>query len=919
MKRMTFIALALAATLGMVASAKAAQVVGNTVAVNPDAEGTPPGSKPRTLVLGTGLVFNERIDTSGNGLVQVLLVDGTSMIVGPGSSITINKFVYDPDKGDGSLAITMGEGTMRFIGGALSKKKGAQVTTPVGTLAIRGAIADLVTDKDSGKFSLVFGKELSFTGSNGETSRIHEQNYTMEVGTDGAGSVHIRRTEKSDTLAIQQALAGKSGQHGGASGGGVPTDTKVDNSNFAEVNSGQPPAQDGSTQVAQTVESQPPQDVGNEVTQNATSDGIRNDVEEQEAFCTTLCINFRIFTAPVPTFNVSFGPIVSDPGSQGLIGGTSDPNADTRASAVQIDADTIRVTRDGQSIDVPFNTTPGLHDIPSFTDFNGNTQAGTLYVGADAQFFFYALFENGDIDAPTYAFGGTPTPVAALEGGDRLITYTILPDPRQNIDIPLTLASLVPDTTGASISPFYLMAPDSGKIGGEGNPNGPGHGLQATLMIQGQGPDQTSEATLIVGGFFDDNGATDFGTGSRGSLRVDPTQGALINGGGVGFIKGPERSVFYGPDANNAVLSSTLSQDDALGYSEYRGDYDFQTELLFSTMHVLEQTGSQPQSELTRETHSLSGYASGMVESDRLYNGDGITSVAYRSTSSNLEVNFDATNDTMGASFTVNDVQNADPQFASFHLSFGFDPVTGGYGRGAYVDDDRYGATGSNNPDGNTIVTDASDVITIENDTPDDNFMYFFGNDLAPQTEFFSDGHQPCVCKFLEWGYWGGKRQYFDADAGVTREEFYHLGTWVAGDISNEADLPTDGTATYSGHAVGDVTRNIDGVDNQYVAGGGFDMTWDFGSRTGTATISDFDGITASAPVTDTSIANAANSFAGSFSGTDSIGGNSVTGGLNGSFVAGPDGPEQGVIGSFDFAGPGVSATGIVAAERPLH
>jgi hypothetical protein len=919
MKKTTFIALALVAILGMVSNAKAAQVVGNTVAVNPDAQGTPPGAKPRTLVLGTGLVFNERIDTSGNGLVQVLLVDGTSMIVGPGSSITINKFVYDPDKGDGSLALTMSEGTMRFIGGALSKKKGVQVTTPVGTLAIRGAITDLQGDESGFKASLVYGKELSFTPPDGKTSTIYESNYTMVIGPAGTGSVTIRKTEKADTLGIQQALAGKSGQHGGATGSGVPTDTKVEDSNFAEVNSDNEPAQDGSTKVAQTVESQPPQDVGNEVTQNSTSDGIRNDVEE-EAFCTTLCINFRIFTAPVPTFNVSFGPIVSDPGSQGLIGGTSDPNADTRASAVQIDADTIRVTRDGQSIDVPFNTTPGLHDIPSFTDFNGNTQTGTLYVGAEAQFFFYALFENGDIDSPTYAFGGTPTPVAALEGGDRLITYTVLPDPRQNIDIPLTLASLVPDTTGASISPFYLMAPDSGKIGNEDNPNGPGHGLQATLLIRGQGADQTSEATLIVGAFFEDNGATDFGTGSRGSVRVDPTQGALVNGGGVGFIKGPERSVFYGPDANNAVLSSTLSQNDALGYSQYRDDYDFQTELLFSTMHVLEKTGEQPQSELTdRSTKSLSGYAAGMLEGGRLYNDDLITSAAYRSTSSNLQLNFDATRDTMGASFTITDVQDSDPQLASYHLSFGFDPVTGGYGRGAYVDDDRYGATGSNNPNGNFVVTDASDVITIENDTPDDNFMYFFGNDLAPQTEFFSAGHQPCVCKFLEWGYWGGKRQYFDADAGVTREEFYHLGTWVAGDISNEADLPSDGSATYSGHAVGDVTRTINGVDNQYVAGGGFDMTWDFGTRMGTATISDFDGITASAPVTDTSIANAANSFAGSFSGTDSIGGNSVTGGLNGSFVTGPDGTDQGVIGSFDFAGPGVTATGIVAAERPVN
>src|SRR4029079_75250 len=205
------------------------------------------------------------------------------------------------------------------------------------------------------------------------------------------------------------------------------------------------------------------------------------------------------------------------------------------------------------------------------------------------------------------------------------------------------------------------------------------------------------------------------------------------------------------------------------------------------------------------------------------------------------------------------------------------------------------------------------DEITITNDTPSDNFAYFFGSELAPQTGFFSAGHQPCGCKFLEWRDWDGGRDWVDPDTNATHTEFVHLGTWVAGDITNEADLPTSGEAFYAGHAVGNVTRNIGGTDYQYIAGGGFNMNWDFNTRTGTASISDFDGINASANISDTSLPNALNSFAGGLNVSDSLTDNvdtSVTGGLNGSFVSGPAESAQGVIGSFDLVGATVSATG---------
>ena len=36
-----------------------------------------------------------------------------------------------------------------------------------------------------------------------------------------------------------------------------------------------------------------------------------------------------------------------------------------------------------------------------------------------------------------------------------------------------------------------------------------------------------------------------------------------------------------------------------------------------------------------------------------------------------------------------------------------------------------------------------------------------------------------------------------------------HLGWWVAGDVIDQSDLPTDMTASYEGHSIGNVTTNI--------------------------------------------------------------------------------------------------------------
>ena len=118
-----------------------ASKVGVAAAVNPDAFSSLSGTPTNQLNIGKSIFFNERIKTTDSGLVQVLLVDGSTFTVGPGSDLVIDKFVYNPKKGTGEITTTFSKGVMRYVGGKISKNEDAvKMKTPAGTLAIRGGM-----------------------------------------------------------------------------------------------------------------------------------------------------------------------------------------------------------------------------------------------------------------------------------------------------------------------------------------------------------------------------------------------------------------------------------------------------------------------------------------------------------------------------------------------------------------------------------------------------------------------------------------------------------------------------------------------------------------------------------------------------------------------------------------------------------
>ena len=130
--------------VGMTPDAAQAQTdvpIGTVAAVKPDAFGAAPNAAEQTLAIGAGLVENETIRTSAEGTANVIFADRSTLTVGKGSEVVLDKFVYDAGAKSGGIALTLTQGALRFVGGQLSKTGDVQVKTPTSTMTIRGGIA----------------------------------------------------------------------------------------------------------------------------------------------------------------------------------------------------------------------------------------------------------------------------------------------------------------------------------------------------------------------------------------------------------------------------------------------------------------------------------------------------------------------------------------------------------------------------------------------------------------------------------------------------------------------------------------------------------------------------------------------------------------------------------------------------------
>ena len=89
---------------------------------------------------GLALERGDLLATGASGTLGVILRDDTVLSLGPNSQTRIERFAFDPARGEFGLVLRVARGVIDYLSGSISRLApgSVRIETPVATLGIRG-------------------------------------------------------------------------------------------------------------------------------------------------------------------------------------------------------------------------------------------------------------------------------------------------------------------------------------------------------------------------------------------------------------------------------------------------------------------------------------------------------------------------------------------------------------------------------------------------------------------------------------------------------------------------------------------------------------------------------------------------------------------------------------------------------------
>jgi len=173
------LALIVAAVLKSSIAGFGAEEVGHAVLIKTEVSGDNGG-----LLVTSPVYRDERIRTSLSGLGQFVFLDNTKLAVGWGSSVVIDRFVFDDQTSVKKLSIAAAKGTFRWISGQ-SHSSAYEIVTPAGTLGVRGTAFDFYIGPDGLTAVLLLNGAVRFCAINGCKDLIHPCDVVIATPREG--------------------------------------------------------------------------------------------------------------------------------------------------------------------------------------------------------------------------------------------------------------------------------------------------------------------------------------------------------------------------------------------------------------------------------------------------------------------------------------------------------------------------------------------------------------------------------------------------------------------------------------------------------------------------------------------------------------------------------------------------------------
>lgn len=973
--------LALLATVSFTAIAAGAadaatpRNIGTVAAANDDVLGTPPAQQPRKLKLGLKLVESERVETSPVGAGQFMFLDQTTLMVWPKSDIVLDKYIYDPDKGAGEMAMSATRGVLRFIGGKISKTSDVTVRTPHAIVAIRGGMAHIEISDEKTKVTNVAGEYVKITNENGEVTLSRPM---AAAESDGGAPNFLGIGGPAEAAALYRLPLG-------VGDGGVekPIDEPIVEeaalqSGLVKIGSGDQTAPKG--QSISTRGERAPR-------RNEQGDEVVVEVEK------TILETNRILIAsavvdPTPEVILAEKPAENSGspgggGSGGFVfsGGDVIPGGDPaipelpgqeiagfegamfqnlNASAAgdlmfgpasggirflaasETEDGGVRQVLGGTELDliITFDEIPGFNVLPGGGEIGGRVADVTSFVDPDV-FLLQALSANdGGPDAFQLSFIGAPTPTDVW-------TETAAPD------VVLRRFAVSDDLFGQDPAP---LPPGLGEAFGDdrlgellliGDPAGPvsapfdpavGPGVDTAskwalgwLSIQGEGVEQamalgamTAEVLPTAAG--QPSGSGVFQVFAKGDAGFAPGVGFLP----FGTLDNLAGETAFGPNGDYFVFSNGgpyLADDDpafdaAPGtFSEVDGSGEaVQT---YGDTRLASLTSKETVANATRAplgTDLTGGFAAGVGQAFTPGAADGAKlSAPYllaTATPDDVRFLFDPNENAVSAEFLAEAPDGAVPSGdLAVALNFG-----GRDGQSAFLSDNVFLAQDSATATGGVTGQEQS-LAGSSGAAPTGDRQNAFRGVLVSSGAVGDGGIFPpdvnAQPEFLRWGWWAGEYRQASDDPNPdlqARTDRFMPGVWVAGVKSDIASVQAaTGLAKFDGFALASV---IEAGAASYVEGGTFGMQYDFSARFGIVQIDGIAGENLTSVVSEAN-APAGHHYGGGFNGFQNVG----AGSIRGAFFTGDGDATAATAGGFGFTatdagGVRRDVSGVFGADR---
>ena len=511
--------------------------------------------------------------------------------------------------------------------------------------------------------------------------------------------------------------------------------------------------------------------------------------------------------------------------------------------------------------------------------------SGTSFLSPDGTFFYANLTPVNFPKEREFVAGGLPVSASALASAP-IVAFSVEPDAALQSNIPFIRTNTRGNLPNAYVSPLFV-APQTSAA------------LQSSLVINGQGAHQQSVLVTAISNSatLQSSGAPMINGVVRGTSQLAATSPPVRIGSALSSVVDRNGNSLYGVKSiSGFVLDQTQYNTTAPGSGVLT------TRVIPSTASEVALTGlptnygfTQPVTATsvpagvgaTRTSQTLTGYFGGVMTASPPAQPYTITGTTSLST--------DAASNRVAATLISDPLASAT---GGVKMQFG--PASS-----AFIDDNIYGAAESQT---------GSAPATVNGKLAQAQLYLLSSGAALPPTSLLPPGSSYCQCQYLQWGYWGGDITTANAGLGNTpRIDRGNINFWTAGHITPAADIDKlagqGAVGNYTGHLIGSVFNS----GAQYVAAGGLNAIYNFGTRMGSLNITNYDGntFTVSNPMV-----SGTGKYTFSFSRAITQQGRSIAGAFNGSFY-GPMAAETG--GNFRFqttAGPTYLTSGIFAAAK---